>query len=545
MKKELFNTNKSLLKKVFMYLTSKMLVFNFLLSDLKQKLLFSSALLIALSISLPFITTSCGKDSVGGGSGSEEAIYTIYSNISDPLFLSARTEVGDSLAIFGKRNELGVPTSFSSAVVRLVNKTINTEDDQFRIQDEFFYIENKGLSGLPSQIAQEDYTFLFEWESSTNVVVTAVDNFEGGRTQMAFNINEGKSQPAMVPVSVENIIPRTSASHPGFNPDRIIDLSGKSSQSYFNTFKSSSSTSTITVDYCDLRLNDAQAQINLAQPGNMNLWVAANPVGNGQYVAQLPILDDTVGEEVEQLCIDVLGPLGVACSGAKELLASSPLLCSKIAVASGPAAPKVLAACFKGIAAYAYYCSFAHFDIQNLEGYDGPNPVDYVCGGIGYVIDRGIDYFGEPITYTVQLAHPSLRSIDDRHHPDVATSPAAGPYPNINISIDGYEEIIGFWASPGNPPPGVGYMVYASLGCLEIGTEIGLSLVGTDGYTDSTTCIAEYPNHGCMLSVPGAEGGVVDVITLTINGIEVDQLTVVFGSGSTTKDFTNRTELKQ
>ena len=522
MKKKSLNTNKSLSNNLIIHLSSKRLV-NFFMSNLKQKLLFGFAIVISLSLSMSVSLTSCSKDSAGGGSGSTEAVYTIYNNTGDPLFLSARTSVGDSLAVFGTRNEQGVPTSFTSGVVRLVNKTINTEDEQFRIQDEFFYIEDYGTSGLPSQIAQEDYTFLFEWESSTNVIVTAIDNFEGGRTQMAFNLNEGKSYPAMTPVSVENIIPRTSSSHPGFIPDRIIDLSGKSSHSYFNTIKSSSNSTTITVDYCDLRLNDALAQINLAQPGNMNLWVAANPIGNGQYVAQLPILDDTVGEEIEQLCMDVLGPLGVACSGAKELLASSPLLCSKIAVASGPAAPKVLAACFKGIAAYAYYCSFAHFDMQNLEGYDGPNPVDYVCNGIGYVIDRGIDYFGEPITYTVQLAHPSLRSIDDKHHP--------------NIAIDGYEEVIGFWANPGNPPPGVGYMVYASLGCLEIGTEIGLSIVGTDGYTDATTCSAEYSHNGCMLSVPGAEGGVVDVITLTINGTEVDQLTVVFGSGSSAKNI--------
>ena len=81
----------------------------------------------------------------------------------------------------------------------------------------------------------------------------------------------------------------------------------------------------------------------------------------------------------------------------------------------------------------------------------------------------------------------------------------------------------------------MGYTASATLSCVVPGSQIQLSVVGSDGYTDSNTCVSnEDAVQNCTLNVPGAgEGGVKDIITITLDGQQIGQpLTVVFGGGA-------------
>lgn len=72
---------------------------------------------------------------------------------------------------------------------------------------------------------------------------------------------------------------------------------------------------------------------------------------------------------------------------------------------------------------------------------------------------------------------------------------------------------------PFNPDPNQGYVTTATSRCVNgnSGQSVSLSIVGTDGYTDSTICVpATAEASDCVLIVPGATAGVLDVLTAEI-----------------------------
>ena len=83
-----------------------------------------------------------------------------------------------------------------------------------------------------------------------------------------------------------------------------------------------------------------------------------------------------------------------------------------------------------------------------------------------------------------------------------------------------------FSAVPVNPAEGVGYVATVNVRCPGECT-VSLSVFGTDGYVDSSTCNLNGTTSNCSLFVPGAAGGVVDVVEANVAGI-TQQLVQVF-----------------
>ncbi|TVQ05092.1 MAG: hypothetical protein EA359_04130 [Balneolaceae bacterium] len=500
--------------------------------------------IIVLFLVISIIISGCdifGSDEKKKKEKEDDFSYTLYTNMNDALLFSATSVAGDSVAFFGERNNLGIPTKVAGAVVQLQNKYINSGDEKIFIDNSTFEILFGGFNNLPTRISSDEYTFIFDWESSSTFVLTAIDNEGTGRTQIAINMDELENEMAMLKssgfdISGLNNQSRSSLFFPGY-------LCGDSNEDGTIAYLSGTSSNVIHIERCGANLDGALVRLKIAQKGVIDQWFMTTPINNGRYRANIPIGGDTMGEKFLEGCESVLGVIGSSCEVSKQLLLSSPLYCSKISLYAGPAAPKVFAACQVAVAAYATTCAIVGWsplgDTELPEGIEWPSwatPQAYICPGLSYLVDRGVDYFGEPIHYTVTISHPSITfGHGSSHHSNVATSPANGPYPDITIKIDGDPDVIGFWADPGNPPAGVGYTVYASMSCVEPGSTIRLSIVGTDGYSNSRSCVvtaANIHNQTCMLQVPGASGGVRDVITLTVNGITIDNLTVIFGGGA-------------
>ena len=92
------------------------------------------------------------------------------------------------------------------------------------------------------------------------------------------------------------------------------------------------------------------------------------------------------------------------------------------------------------------------------------------------------------------------------------------------IELDGKPEIRSFSLTPSSPLAGEGYRAYVSYGCIPIGSKIVISVVGTDGYKDSTSQIVVSRDGKASLDVPGAAAGVQDVCSVKIydpNGNEI------------------------
>jgi hypothetical protein len=471
----------------------------------------------------------------------KETVFTVYSNLNDALLFSATTAQGDSIAYYGVRNDDGIPTGITGATVQMKNKLVKTSEHEHFIKNSTVEIVTGGLHNLPSKILTEDFTFHFDWESATDVVITTIDNNGRDRTQIAFDLKNPDQDFMQKSASHEPIFNlRKSFSETNSNIPLVSDFQCGDASPEINYLTASSVTksSIISINRCGHRLGGANVNLRIDQSGKKSQHFPASETsaGSGKYSVNIPIADETIGEKVSQTCYSLVGAVGAGCDVAKELYASSAVICGKIAVSSGPLGPKVLAACLTGISGYAYYCSIANWSPDGLiEGAEWTTPAQIVCGSIGYVIDRGIDYYGDPLYYSVNIYHESLDiKKGEGSHEDIATSPASGPYPDIDINIQGDPEIDQLRSEPSNPAEGQNYVIYASLNCATQGDILGISIVGTDGYSDSTTCnqVGGYGNLTCYLQVPGAEGGVKDTITLTLNGNNIGNLTVIFRGGA-------------
>lgn len=87
----------------------------------------------------------------------------------------------------------------------------------------------------------------------------------------------------------------------------------------------------------------------------------------------------------------------------------------------------------------------------------------------------------------------------------------------INYDIDGDPTIDSFILEPDFPAQGQSYVATATFHCVPVGSEITMSIVGTDGYTNSRTTTITTTSGIAELYVPGAATGVRDVCTVVIN----------------------------
>lgn len=86
----------------------------------------------------------------------------------------------------------------------------------------------------------------------------------------------------------------------------------------------------------------------------------------------------------------------------------------------------------------------------------------------------------------------------------------------VNCDVDGEPTIDSFILNPDFPAAGQGYVASATFHCVPIGSTITMSIVGTDGYTDSKTITIDTTSGVANLYVPGAAVGVKDVCKVVI-----------------------------
>ncbi|MFA7628963.1 MAG: hypothetical protein WCY37_06225, partial [Candidatus Dojkabacteria bacterium] len=83
------------------------------------------------------------------------------------------------------------------------------------------------------------------------------------------------------------------------------------------------------------------------------------------------------------------------------------------------------------------------------------------------------------------------------------------------------------YPSPANPSPGQSVTVHAAITPPISGCNISFKIVGTDGYSDSETKVTDAQGHASF-GIPGAESGVVDVVTITTSNGKTYTVTYVF-----------------
>ena len=138
----------------------------------------------------------------------------------------------------------------------------------------------------------------------------------------------------------------------------------------------------------------------------------------------------------------------------------------------------------------------------------GPSIAEGICNQIG-LVDR---FFDKP-------ANLSAWAVVDGEFWSGATKSwdGQGTPPFFMLEVGGEVEIVSFRTSPFDPAPFQSYVATAEIICAGPETLVTMTIVGTDGYRDSFSMIIE-GTETLTLFVPGAEDGIVDLITVEIDG---------------------------
>lgn len=286
------------------------------------------------------------------------------------------------------------------------------------------------------------------------------------------------------------------------------------SQPHFAAGETSTS-GIVQVERCSEAVDDASVRI-LVVPLNPSssvtpYSVTAHPTGPGTYSYTIPTSPSEAAETTGDVCNNVDLGLTVACAPAEAAPAVA-AGCFRLAF------PGAIAACLKAVGVWAATCA-----IHSPGPPGAPSTLSAGCElleGLVTAVDRWTD--GD-LRVSASVSIPGEPFLP----PLSKTIPTGGAAPNFHVELPADPKILSFTTTPFDPAPSQGYQVKVEVGCATPPRTVTLSISGTDGFSDSTTCNA----HGsttCTLFVPGAEAGVVDTLTAAVEGGETRTLTIVF-----------------
>ena len=154
----------------------------------------------------------------------------------------------------------------------------------------------------------------------------------------------------------------------------------------------------------------------------------------------------------------------------------------------------------------------------------------------GQVIGDFIDAYAAQEFNQIQL-QPIVRTMNGQNFSGVGSGlvDPDGPYPELAVNVPGKASISTLIIDPSSPTAGQSYTATSSLSCLVSGDVIQISIVGSDGFSDSKSqTVGNTPDLDVELAIPGADQGVNDTVTVKVTrvGKVVAQKTVslVFGA---------------
>lgn len=453
-----------------------------------------------------------------------EIKFKLFVNPGDYKIMEAHKDNGEIIKYYGLKDEDGIPLTLNHVEVidtQGVKNTIVFNDEG---EPQYIYSDN-------------GVVFKLEWQSDNQLLITAISPSGQAQVIVSINLLTGESEiltnntvtnlpteplNSMIDeVFMPNYIPRK-------NHETIIDSFPTPVQPLMQTQAlGPDSECIVTVQKCNLLVENALVNLSTVGlgSGNINTYPAYHS-GNGQYIAMIPTqqADSEIMDRISDICQGIVGVLGYACIYADVTHPSmDTIICSTIAAAidiatipSGEGIP-IAAACTSGFAALRAYCSTGGY--SPVPG--APSVADIVCENIDEVLDNFLPV--EDLSMTAGACIPGQGTMIS----DTKIASSSGPFPGFTIDFGGEADIVSFYTIPVDPAPYQSYIAYAQISCAPANTQVTMSIVGTDGYTDSRTVTIQ-GDTTCTLYIPGAYEGVVDRVTVQISGGDSRQVVLVF-----------------
>lgn len=440
--------------------------------------------------------------------------FSAFSNPADVLLVRAKTAKGEVIDYFGEKDASGQAIAVRS--VRVENRdsqvTNITLDDQSR----------------PKRIqAFNGVVFNITWLSNTNIVISALtaDGSIQANVPVDLAFESAASATSTSRIRKTSRIgkaPRISRVKRG-EPIRLAVTQLGKGQRLPPTQAASAGTSLVNVKRCGTAVDDADVGMTIIPSGDAGnaYTVPATFTGSGQYSVSIPTQPSPV-QEIENVCEQISGVAGLACEAFSAIPPGTEAgICARIGAAVAlrfqPAGAIVFSACEGGFAAARRYCAG--------PGYSGgvpgaPSLLETFCGNITELVDR---FFGGELQLIPIVSIPGEGVIDVAG----ATAPSSGPFPTFDVTAPGEVQIVSFKTTPADPGPGQSYVAEALIQCAPPGTEVTISVEGTDLFFDSVTTTIQ-GDANVALTVPGGAEGVVDTVTITVRNGPTRTIVLVF-----------------
>lgn len=436
--------------------------------------------------------------------------FTPHINPGDPLLFTLRNEMGYFIEYYGEKDAEGFATK-----VNLIRVTAGSGDVTVIVLDG---------SNRPVRIFADNGTvFEIVWQSSTQILLTAVS--PNGSIQVNLSIDLATStttQESLISSELTeslDIVSSTDARNGVPTQLKVTELPLEASSVSMN----STSQSLINVTHCGSAVDNALAEMLVVPEDSSPFTLSAQFVGNGVYSVSIPTQSSEIGEQAQEICESIAGPLGDVCTALSLIPPSADvLICSSIGAAIDtilfpPSGEGVLimAACESSFTAARAYCATGGAS----PGPGAPSLADFICDNIDDIIDN----FAVGEVYLKPTA--IIPGVGSASAPGVFVQ-ATGPYPSFEVEAGGEIQIVSLTTNPIDPLPYQSYVATAQIRCVPPQTLVTMSIIGTDGYQDSQSTIVE-GNVSTTLWVPGAYEGVVDTVTVQVGG-QSKQTVLVF-----------------
>ena len=464
--------------------------------------------------------------------------FKLHVSSTDPAIITATTPEGDTVIALGSKTDEGIP--------------INVE--KFHIIDpdggETFVSLNE-IGELSSAIDSTGTQFYFQWSStytSVNVMFVSVSSTE------QFSINIDLTEPI---IDDEINVTKRNADDIQFSK-RVTKTAKDEAPRYVTRnekqtrqkrqVSQTSATVRVNVETCQMPQQNALViadgflgyDNSTGSYETYNVYYGVETSVPGLYLTSIPT--NLLSMAAEKFCDLVEMVLGKVCDIWDEVkkvtkrftkMKPETIICTGVATAAKTylkfpfIASLVSKTCKQIFKAFNVYCDKINSDRQSTDA----RPADLICDAVNGIIDPVVDIFNKQnIFFEPYAVFPDGNTV--RAEGQILDLPPGSSVVSTNFTIvngKSHVSIVSTTVIPADPDPGEIYAVTVVYECYSIDTRVIMTIVGTDGYTNSASC-ANGPT--CVLHVPGATALVVDTVTIGIPdpnlGSAKSNLTITF-----------------
>lgn len=417
---------------------------------------------------------------------------TLTTNPSDPLIAIYTSADNEVVHYYGLRNQDGIPTEINLLTFQKEDETISIHFDSY---------------GRPNLIyTEEGSQFMFDWIDAERAVFTAISG--DGEIQINSVIDFRDKQNLNINHNLERI------GRPLLLENSVAVKS--SDLEYFPKNFNYENKSLIKVTDCGVPLNNAKPWVQVyGTTSNKNLGkFPTKKIGEGLYSSSIPsnvtiLLDGTKIYNSSKNAIDKL------CNASALVnFLEKRIICHEISI--------ILAATKAGIpvaVAFSALCNSAAFGLEVSCSSAVPgSPTNIDTFLKANLVDRSIT---EDVSMYAYLEGPFFSAPNTKintRSAEIIVS-AGEKFPNFEIEMGSETKIEGLILKPSSPSEGQDYVAELGVFCLKYGSTVTMSVLGTDGYSDSVSNTVPLNSDGLStyrLTVPGAEQGVQDVISTEV-----------------------------